>query len=94
MKQEGYKAEINESLEEIRKRAQAVNNEAQQCQARMVFKISDKLDENKEQAYVIFQMLNELLLTHPQLRSDSQGNGSKFQTYSPRSISLKPVEYC
>ncbi|KAI6754732.1 hypothetical protein HG530_012484 [Fusarium avenaceum] len=74
MKQEGYKAEINESLAEIRKRAQAVNNEAQQCQARMVFKISDKLDENKEQAHVIFQMLNELLLTHPRLRSDSQEN--------------------
>ncbi|KIL88242.1 hypothetical protein FAVG1_08321 [Fusarium avenaceum] len=74
MKQEGYKAEINESLEEIKKRAQAVNNEAQQCQARMVFKISDKLDENKEQAHVIFQMLNELLLTHPRLRSDSQEN--------------------
>jgi uncharacterized coiled-coil DUF342 family protein len=85
MKQEGYKAEINESLEEIRKRAQAVNNEAQQCQARMVFKISDKLDENKEQAHVIFQMLNDLLLTHPRLRSESQGNDSKFSLYSPQS---------
>ncbi|KAG5661788.1 hypothetical protein KAF25_004027 [Fusarium avenaceum] len=82
MKQEGYKAEINESLEEIRKRAQAVNNEAQQCQARMVFKISDKLDENKEQAHVIFQMLNELLLTHPRLRSDSQENHRIFVSES------------
>ncbi|KAH7233070.1 hypothetical protein BKA59DRAFT_446565 [Fusarium tricinctum] len=81
MKQEGYKAEINESLEEIRKRAQAVNNEAQQCQARMVFKISDKLDENKEQAHVIFQMLNELLLTHPRLRSDPQDRIHGSESY-------------
>ncbi|KAF4992488.1 hypothetical protein FDECE_13704 [Fusarium decemcellulare] len=71
LKQEGYKAELLSSLDEIRKRAQAVNNEAQQCQARMVFKISDKLDENNEQAHMIFQMLNDLLLTHPRFRSES-----------------------
>ena len=46
LKQDGYKAELFQSLEEVKKRAQAVKDEALQCQAQMISMMSDSAEEN------------------------------------------------
>ncbi|KAI9903641.1 hypothetical protein N3K66_000170 [Trichothecium roseum] len=57
LKQDGYKAELFQSLEEVKKRAQAVKDEALQCQAQMISMMSDSAEEN---ARLTNERLNEI----------------------------------
>ncbi|KAF5598602.1 hypothetical protein FPCIR_2899 [Fusarium pseudocircinatum] len=71
--QEGlYKERLFQSVEAIKACAQAVNDEASQCQARMVMKVYEKT----EQTQIVFHRLMEFLLSNPRFQAADSGNSA------------------
>ncbi|KAF5572063.1 hypothetical protein FPANT_13377 [Fusarium pseudoanthophilum] len=72
IQQGSYKEQLFQSVEAIKACAQAVNDEASQCQARMVMKVYEKT----EQTQIVFHRLMEFLLTNPRFRASDSGNSA------------------
>ncbi|KAF5720097.1 hypothetical protein FMUND_4381 [Fusarium mundagurra] len=72
MQQGAYKEQLFQSVEAIKACAQAVNDEASQCQARMVMKVYEKT----EQTQIVFHRLMEFLLTNPRFQAADSGNSA------------------
>ncbi|KAF5568724.1 hypothetical protein FNAPI_2 [Fusarium napiforme] len=72
MQQGSYKEPLFQSVEAIKACAQAVNEEASQCQARMVMKVYEKT----EQTQIVFHRLMEFLLTNPRFQAADSGNSA------------------
>ncbi|RBR13213.1 hypothetical protein FVER53590_09900 [Fusarium verticillioides] len=72
MQQGSYKEQLFQSVEAIKACAQAVNDEASQCQARMVMKVYEKT----EQTQMVFHRLMQFLLTNPRFQGADSGNSA------------------
>ncbi|KAF5647841.1 uncharacterized protein FTJAE_1524 [Fusarium tjaetaba] len=69
IQQGSYKEQLFQSVEAIKACAQAVNDEASQCQARMVMKVYGKT----EQTQIVFHRLMEFLLTNARFQAAESG---------------------
>lgn len=72
MQQGAYKEQLFQSVEAIKACAQAVNDEASQCQARMVLKVYEKT----EQTHIVFHRLMDFLLTNPRFQAAYSGTST------------------
>jgi hypothetical protein len=86
MQQDSYKEQLFQSVEAIKACAQAVNDEASQCQARMVMKVYEKT----EQTQIVFHQLMEFLLTNPRFQASDSGTS----TYEKRFTTGSAVYEC
>ncbi|PNP81402.1 hypothetical protein FNYG_05208 [Fusarium nygamai] len=83
MQQGSYKEPLFQSVEAIKACAQAVNDEASQCQARMVMKVYEKT----EQTQIVFHRLMEFLLTNPKFQAADSGNSAPESDPSRHKVS-------
>ncbi|KAF5687208.1 hypothetical protein FDENT_5532 [Fusarium denticulatum] len=72
MQQGSYKEQLFQSVDAIKACAQAVNDEASQCQARMIMKVYEKT----EQTQIVFHRLMQFLLTNPRFQAADSGNSA------------------
>jgi len=78
MKQGSYKEQLFTSVDAVKACAQAVNEEASQCQARMVSRVY----ENTEKIQVVFNQFLNFLLTNPRFQKDIPGTISISPAFS------------
>ncbi|KAG5763463.1 hypothetical protein H9Q72_008453 [Fusarium xylarioides] len=78
IQQGAYKEQLFQSVEAIKACAQAVNDEASQCQARMVMKVYEKT----EQTQIVFHRLMEFLLTNPRFQAADSGISTHEQRFT------------
>ncbi|KAF5963774.1 hypothetical protein FBULB1_13180 [Fusarium bulbicola] len=72
MQQGEYKEQLFQSVAVIKACAQAVNDEASQCQARMVMKVYEKTEQTQK----VFHRLMEFLLTNSRFQAADSGNSA------------------
>ncbi|KAF5717843.1 hypothetical protein FGLOB1_1951 [Fusarium globosum] len=78
-----YKEQLFQSVEAIKACAQAVNDEASQCQARMVLKVYEKT----EQTHTVFHRLMDFLLTNPKFQAADSGRSAPENSPSRLEVS-------
>ncbi|KAF4447064.1 hypothetical protein F53441_9363 [Fusarium austroafricanum] len=83
MQQGAYKEQLFESVDTIKVCAQAVNEEASQCQARMVLKVYEKT----EQTQLVFHRLMDFLLTNPRFQATDSGTSALESNTSRHEVS-------
>ena len=102
VKQTQYKEELQQSLEDIQNCAQAINEEAAHCQARVMVEVRETSQSQSRIMVEVHDMmrhqvtsrdkyirsLHKLLLTHPSLRLERSGEFFSLSHLLSESVAL------
>ncbi len=73
MKQSSYKSDLFQGIEDIKKHATRINDEASQCLARAVVEQRDTLSVTHSETIKYLKSIESLLQNSPRLRSSVPG---------------------